>query len=73
MERIVWKPVKSVYCEKAERDAALEVKVVYPAEILPDQPARVLAHRCSEGLNCNLLDRPTCIWTGTLPGFDPFA
>lgn len=69
----MWKPVKTVYCQKAEEDVSLEVKVVYPAGFLPDQPPRILAHRCSAGLECNMLDRPTCVWTGTLPGFDPFA
>lgn len=73
MERMMWKPMKAVYCEKAEQEVALEVKVVYPAEFLPEQPPRVLAHRCSAALDCNMLDRPSCIWTGTLPGFDPFA
>jgi hypothetical protein len=51
----------------------LEAKVVYPAEILPEQAPRVLSHRCSEDMRCNRFDKPTCRWAGTLPGHDPFA
>lgn len=52
---------------------ALEAKLVYPADIMPNQPPRVLSRRCSKAIDCNQLDRPTCCWAGTLPGYDPFA
>jgi hypothetical protein len=72
MERVMWMPIRRMFCEKAGAAAALEVRLVYPAELLPDQPPRVVAHRCSLGLQCNQMESPTCCWAGTLPGFDPF-
>jgi hypothetical protein len=50
----------------------LEAELVYPAEWLPDQAPQVQAHRCSCGLECNLDERPSCVWAGTNPAFDPF-
>jgi len=46
-------------------------EVIYPAEHLPDQPPRVNAHRCSNALICNQMDKPGCIWCGTNPGRQP--
>jgi hypothetical protein len=40
--------------------------------MLPDEP-RVLAHRCSYSLYCNLDGRPSCLWAGTNPAVDPFT
>jgi hypothetical protein len=51
---------------------ALEAQVVYPSEWLPDQSPRILAHRCSMAMECNLDGRPSCIWSGTNPAIDPF-
>jgi hypothetical protein len=39
---------------------------------LPDQPARITAHRCSNGLECNQEDKHSCTWAGTNPDFDPY-
>jgi hypothetical protein len=72
MERVVWKPIRRMRCERAGAEAVLEARLVFPAETLPDQPPRVLGHRCSLGLQCNQRQAPTCCWAGTLPGFDPF-
>ena len=68
-----WQPVKVCFCQHAGEDVALEAEVVYPAEILPDQAPRVLAHRCSHATLCNLDGRPSCVWAGTNPAFDPFV
>ena len=73
MGQRTWIPQKTVVCERANRDVVLEVEVALPPEILPDQPPRVLAHRCSYGASCNSMDRPMCAWAGSLPGYDPFA
>jgi hypothetical protein len=54
-------------------EVVLEVQRVYGADILPDQPPRLLARRCSQGLACNMMERPACKWAGTLPGYDPFG
>ena len=42
-----WEINKISYCEHVGHEIALETELVYPAEHLPDQPARVLARRCS--------------------------
>ncbi len=68
-----WEIVKVRYCPQVSKEVGLEANLVYPAERLPDQPPRVLAHRCSEALICNLDDRATCVWAGTNPAYDPFA
>jgi hypothetical protein len=68
-----WVRQKTVVCDHLRREVSLEVELALPAEVLPDPEPRVLAHRCSYGMSCNSLDRPTCLWAGTLPGFDPLA
>lgn len=73
MAWVSWRAIKSERCEQVGEVVALEAKVVYPADILPDQPPRVLGHRCSMGMVCNQFDRPTCQWAGTLPDHDPLA
>ncbi|HLE13248.1 MAG TPA: hypothetical protein VI776_00765 [Anaerolineales bacterium] len=73
MSEKTWQTIKVQYCHHAEAEVGLEAELVYPAEWLPDQPPRITAHRCSHGLACNLDGRPSCIWAGTNPTFDPFA
>ena len=68
-----WETVKLQYCHHACADVCLEAEVVYPAEWMPDQPPRILARRCSHGMHCNLDGRPSCVWAGTNPAYDPFA
>lgn len=68
-----WETVKLQYCHHVCEDVCLEAEMVYPAEWLPEQPARVLARRCSHSLMCNLDGRPSCVWAGTNPAYDPFA
>ncbi|NIS78760.1 MAG: hypothetical protein GTO14_00685 [Anaerolineales bacterium] len=72
MAWVTWRTVKRQVCERVSEEVALEVRVVYPADILPDQAPRVIGRRCSMGLTCNQLDKPSCQWAGTLPGYDPF-
>jgi hypothetical protein len=67
-----WQPVKVCICHHVGEEVALEADVVYPAEWLPEQPPRIIAHRCSHGLACNLDGRPSCVWAGTNPAIDPF-
>ncbi|MGD2158824.1 MAG: hypothetical protein PVG32_18240 [Anaerolineales bacterium] len=68
-----WQVIKVQYCHHVSEQVGLEAQVVYPAEWLPDQPPRVLAHRCSEAFRCNLDGRPSCVWAGTNPAYDPFV
>lgn len=72
MDRVIWRPIKAMHCEKVKQDVTLEARVVFPASFLPMQPPRVIAHRCSMGLECNSIDKPGCKWAGTLPDYDPF-
>ena len=67
-----WQIVKIRHCHHVDKEVNLEAQVVYPAEWLPDQPPRVLGHRCSEALSCNLDGRGSCVWAGTNPAYDPF-
>lgn len=68
-----WQVIKVCYCHHAGEEVGMEAQVVYPAEWLPEQQPRVLAHRCSKAVTCNLDGRASCVWAGTNPAFDPFA
>ncbi|UCF62245.1 MAG: hypothetical protein JSV37_05990 [Anaerolineaceae bacterium] len=72
MPWVTWRTIKRQVCERIDEEVALEFKLVYPAELLPDQPPRIIGRRCSKAMECNQLDKPTCHWAGTLPGYDPF-
>jgi len=67
-----WQPIKYCYCHHVDQNVALEAEVVFPAEWLPEQAPRVLAHRCSHAISCNLDGRSSCLWAGTNPVIDPF-
>lgn len=67
-----WQTIKLHYCHHIEEEVAMQADTVFPAEWMPEQPPRVLAHRCSRGKECNLDTRPSCVWAGTNPGYDPF-
>jgi hypothetical protein len=66
-----WEVMKKQHCDHVGHEIAIEAEVVYPSDVLPDQPARVLAHRCSNALECNMIDKATCVWCGTNPNHDP--
>jgi len=63
MNRVAWEPVKSICCDRVGEDVTLQVKVVYPLGLLADQPPRVLARRCSKGVDCIQRDLPACLWS----------
>jgi hypothetical protein len=73
MAQEIWQAVKVIYCERAGCEVSYQIQVAFPAEIMPDQPPRILARRCSHGMECNLSSHPGCIWSGTNPSYDPFA
>lgn len=73
MAEKVWQTIKVQYCRHAGGEVALEAEVLYPEEHLPDQGPRIVAHRCSRGVDCGLLSEAACIWAGTNPAYDPFA
>ena len=68
-----WQTIKIRYCDHAGANVDLEAELLFPADILPDQQPRVISHRCSRAIACNLDDRASCVWAGTNPAFDPFA
>jgi len=68
-----WETLKVLYCDRAGAEVRLEAELVYPPEYLPDQPPRILAHRCSGGVECNGSDHHACIWSGTNPDYNPYA
>lgn len=73
MATIIWQTEKTRFCDHAGCEVGLEVEAVYPSESLPDQPARLGAHRCSHGEVCALNNQATCVWAGTNPTYDPFS
>jgi len=73
MATIVWQVEKKRFCDHAGCEVSLEVEAIYPADQIPDQPARWGAHRCSHGHECALNNVATCQWAGTNPGYDPFT
>lgn len=73
MATMLWETTDARVCERIGRVVRLEVLHVYPDDRLPDQPPQVRARRCSEALLCNTLERPTCAWSGTLPGHNPLG
>lgn len=67
-----WVDRKTVYCDRAGCQVALQVELAVPPEHLPEQLPRILARRCSHGLECNLIEKASCIWSGTNPDYDLF-
>jgi hypothetical protein len=67
-----WETIKVIYCHHADAEVGMQADVVLPPEWLPDQPPRVLGHRCSHATECNLFGKPSCIWAGTNRTYDPF-
>jgi len=67
-----WQTVQRRYCDHVNCEVYLDAEIVLPAEHLPEQAARIIGHRCSHAAGCNLDDRPSCIWAGTNPNYDPF-
>ncbi|MBN1304894.1 MAG: hypothetical protein JXA13_10705 [Anaerolineales bacterium] len=71
MAHKTWEVTKTEYCDHVGHEIDIEAEVVYPAEHLPDQPPRIQAHRCSNALECNLIDKSACIYCGTNPNHNP--
>jgi len=56
-----WEAVKIRHCDHAGGEIALEAEKVYPVDVLSDQPPRLLAHRCSRGLECSQNSQSSCL------------
>jgi hypothetical protein len=72
MAQRTWQTIKVSYCQRIGKEVSFEAEVIYPDDLMPDQPPRVIAHRCEYGVQCNLEGTPSCIWAGTNPNYDPF-
>jgi hypothetical protein len=66
-----WYVSKVLYCEHVGHEIALETQVVLPSDYLPELKPRVIAHRCSNALECNAINKPACVWCGTNPNYRP--
>jgi hypothetical protein len=73
MAEKTWEVISIRYCDHIHEQVGLEAEIVYPADHLPDLEERILAHRCTRSLSCNLEDRGSCTWAGTNPAIDPFS
>ncbi len=71
MAEKIWQVERVKFCEHVGEEVLLENQVVLPAEFLPDQPPRVVAHRCSHGIECNMKEQPACALCGTNPDLNP--
>jgi hypothetical protein len=71
MTEKIWKIEKSKHCEHVGHEIEIQDEVALPAEHLPDQPPRILAHRCSNAIECNLTEKAACVLCGTNPDLDP--
>ena len=56
MTEKTWETLKVQYCQHVDEKVGLQAQVVYPPDMMPDQPARILAHRCSHGLPATWMD-----------------
>lgn len=68
----VWEVIQVKYCERASSKVGLEVRMIYPPEVLGEQPARLASHRCSNGQECMMFGQAGCTWSGSNPFVDPF-
>ena len=51
------------YCAHAQGKVRLKTRFVFPAGIMPDQPARITARHCSHYFDCNLQDKSACTFS----------
>ncbi len=71
MAEKIWRVEKIKYCEHVGHEIFIENEVVFPADHLPEQPPRILAHRCSCAVECNMMEKPACALCGTNLYLDP--
>lgn len=62
-----WRTVKRGRCDFIDEEVAFEWRLVFAAAMLPDQPPRVLAYRCTGAESCERFDQPACPWVSLSP------
>ena len=72
MAEKTWQIEQIKHCEHVGHEVAIENELVFPADHLPDQPPHIIAHRCSNAIECNMMvEHPVCDLCGTNPDVDP--
>lgn len=74
MTTTAWVVVDTIRCQRVGQEAELLEKRAYAEHPLTEvgRPYRVLARKCSLGLDCNLSEH-RCQWSYLNPNYDPFA
>ena len=68
----LWVPFERKHCELIDLDVVLEERRVFPGEQISDMEGyRVLGHRCTADIACNLAGIQ-CHWAYTNPTMDQF-
>jgi hypothetical protein len=55
--------ITHVFCEHAQEEVELTTQIVFPVDIMPDQPPRITSRHCSHFFDCNLQDKSVCTLT----------
>lgn len=74
MTTTAWVVVDTIQCDRVGQKADLLEQREYFEHQLTDvgRPYRVLAHKCSFGLECNLAEQ-RCQWSYINPNYNPFS
>jgi len=74
MAKVGWMVVSRIWCRRLSEEVELLEQRAYLDDPLPDvgRPYKVLARKCSAGLECNL-NGFSCRWAYTNPNADPLA
>ena len=59
-EKRMVEEVVTCNCVHAGADVEVTTVVVYPSDVLPDQPPRIVNRDCSHLTECNLQDKCAC-------------
>ncbi len=59
-EKRMVEEVVTCNCVHAGADVEVTTVVVYPSDVLPDQPPRIVDRDCSHLTECNLQDKCAC-------------
>ncbi len=72
MAKEEWVTVGKKWCDLIQLEAEIKEHRVYPDNIMPDGiPYKVVAHKCSADMDCNMAGVP-CAMAYNNPGTDRF-
>ncbi len=55
------KVIQKRYCMHASEKVTISSRHAYPADMMPEMPARITNRNCSHFFDCNLQDKSACI------------